>query len=103
MTYREWIELQFRQACGNDDLGDVLLEEAMRLVDVRAEKADVELSPAAIQQIAEKYGPRFRHLCDLLRMIRRKAQTGDGDPVHRARALMRREMGPAALEKAQAE
>lgn len=101
MTYRDWIENQFRQAAGSDELGDVLLEEAMRLVDIRSEHAEKELPPDVIQEIADEHGSRFQWLCDLLRMIRRKAEDGDGDPVHRARALMRGEMGPAALESTQ--
>jgi hypothetical protein len=81
----------------------VLLEEAMRLVDARSRNADVDLPPEAIQEIADEYGPRFQRLCDLLRMIRRKAEQGRQPPKVRARALMRHHIGPLALEKTQAE
>ena len=99
MTVRECLREELRPAAGDDTLGDIMLEEALRIVDLTNEGLGQELPDGGEAAVRALHGDAIASVAESLRQARERVQRLDYDSETAARAVFRKQVRERALKE----
>jgi hypothetical protein len=92
MTLRDLLREELRPAAGEDELGDIILEETLRIVDLTNEGLGQDVPEAARADLRRLHGDRLSSIRDLVRTLREKADEMKYDDQQLTREVLRQQV-----------